>query len=61
MNEKLENEFVEEPRPPERKLKRIVTYCRPNLHEALKRRARELGMSMTDYVEGLLSKSLRLI
>lgn len=58
MNDKMANEKIEEPTGKTRKNKRAVAYLFPSLHAALKRRASQLGMSMSDYIEGLLSKSL---
>jgi len=56
MNEDCE---LVEPRAPEKKKKRIVTYCKVREHEALKRRARELNVSMSDYVMGVLRRLLK--
>lgn len=60
MNEKIEDEIVEEPMEKRRKNKRAVAYLFPALHEALKKRSKELGMSMSDYVEGVLAKVLKI-
>jgi len=38
---------------------RIYTVVTPRLKNALRKKAKKLGMSMTDYVESVLSKSLK--
>ncbi len=58
MNDSNEKEFeaVCEPEPSERKERRLTVYLTESLHAAVKRKAAQLGMSMTDLGEALFSK-----
>lgn len=45
-------------KPLAKKIRTSISFS-PTLHEALKNKVRKLGMTLTDYIEGLASKSVR--